>query len=208
MSNEHNELLVSRVIEPEATSAQWDEFTAAADADPELWRTTVMTLRDQRAITRAVDASVAIADDVSSRQVHQARRHVHDDHSRQERPHLLRWSGWAVAALVALAWVSGLSNFGSTGTMTAGLGPSTLTAAEHYQSYLDQGRREGWVFDEVPEKILVQTRQLPTGDQIEIIFLRQILERTTVPDLYQYQGEDESGRPTLVRFQANAKPSM
>ncbi len=198
MSNEHHELLGSRVIEPDATSAQWDELTAAAEADPELWRTTVMTLRDHQAIARAVNLSVAIADDVSSREVRQPGR-----------PHLMRWSGWAVAALVALAWVSGLSNFGSSnGTMNAGLGSSTLTAAEHLENYLSQGRREGRVFDEVPEKILVQIRPSPTGDGKEIIFLRQILERETLSDLYQYQGEDESGRPTLVRFQANAKPSM
>jgi len=208
MSNEHNELLVSRVIEPDATSAQWDELTAAAEADSELWRTTVLTMRDQRAITRAVNLSVAIADDVSSTQDHQPKRTVEIDSLPLERPQLSRWSGWAVAALVALAWVSGLSNFGSDGTITAGLVPSTLTAAEHYQSYLDQGRREGWVFDEVPEKILVQIRPSPTGDGLEIIFIRQILERTTSPDLYRYQGEDESGRPTLVRYQANAKPPM
>ena len=208
MNDEHNELLVSRVIEPDATSAQWDELTAAAEVDPKLWRTTVMTLRNQRAITRAVNLSVAIADDVSSQQVHQPMRRVDVDPSPLERRHLLRWSGWAVAALVALAWVSGLSNFGSNGTMNAGLGPSTLTAAELLENYKTQGRREGRVFDEVPEKILVQIRPSPTGDGDEIIFIRQILERTTSPDLYQYQGEDESGRPTLVRFQASAKPSM
>ncbi len=134
MSNEHNELLVSRVIEPDATSAQWDELTAAAETDPELWRTTVMTLRDQRAITRAVNLSVAIAEDVSSLQVHQSGRNVEIDSSALRRPQLSRWSGWAVAALVALAWVSGLSNFGSNGTMNAGLGPSTLTAAEHLEN--------------------------------------------------------------------------
>ena len=65
MNNEHKELLVSRVIEPDATSAQWDELTAAAEADPDLWQRTVQTLRDKQAISRAVNASVAIADHVS-----------------------------------------------------------------------------------------------------------------------------------------------
>ncbi len=60
----------------------------------------------------------------------------------------------------------------------------------------------------MPEKILVQIRPSPTGDGNEIIFIRQILEREPLPDLYQYQGQDESGRPMLVPFQANAKPSM
>ncbi len=132
MSNEHNELLVSRVIEPDATSAQWDELAAAAEADPELWRKTVKTLRDHQALARAVNLSVVIADDVSSLQVHQSGRNVELDSSPLGRPQLSRWSGWAVAALVALAWVSGLIYLGSNGSVsTAGLGPSTLTAAEH-----------------------------------------------------------------------------
>ena len=208
MSNEDNELLVSRVIEPDATSKEWDELTAAAEADPQLWRRTVETLRDQQAITRAVNASVAIAQGVSSRPVSQPGGNVEVDRSPLGRPQLFRWSGWAVAALVALAWVSGLSNFRSNGTMNAGFVPPTLTAAEHLQNYYTQGRREGRVFDEVPEKILVQIRPSPTGDGDEIIYIRQILERPTLPGLYHYQGEDESGRPTLVRFEANAKPPM
>ena len=208
MSNEDNELVVSRVIEPDATSEAWEELIAAAVADPHLWRRTVQTLRDQQAITRAVNASVAIAEGVSSRQDPHPRRYVGVDRSPRGRPQLFRWSGWAVAALVALAWVSGLSNFRSNGTMNAGFVPVNLTAAEHLQNYYTQGRREGRVFDEVPEKILVQTRTLATGDGIEIIFIRQILERTTLPGLYHYQGEDETGRPTLVRFEANAKPPM
>ena len=208
MSNEDNELLVSRVIEPDATAKEWDELTAAAEADPQLWRRTVKTLRDQQALTRAVNASVAIAEGVSSRQVRQPGRNVEVDRLPLRRPQLFRWSGWAVVALVALAWVSGLSNFRSNGTMNAGFVPPTLTAAEHLQNYYTQGRREGRVFDEVPEKILVQIRPSPTGDGDEIIYIRQILERTTLPVLYHYQGEDESGRPTLVRFEANAKPPM
>ncbi len=208
MSNEDNELVVSRVIEPDATSEAWEELIAAAEADPQLWRRTVQTLRDQQAITRAVNASVAIAEGVSSRQDPHPGRYVEVDPSPLGRPQLFRWSGWAVAAIVALAWVSGLSNFRSNGTMNAGFIPANLTAAQHLENYKTQGRREGLVFDEVPEKILVQSRPSPTGDGIEVIFIRQILERTTLPGLYHYQGEDETGRPTLVRFEANAKPPM
>ncbi len=208
MSNEDEQLLVSRVIEPDATSEEWDELTAAAEADPQLWRRTVETLRDQQAITRAVNASVAIAQGVSSRPVSQPGRHVEVDRSPLGRPQLFRWSGWAVAAIVALAWVSGLPNVRSNGTMNAGFVPATLTADEHLQNYYTQGRREGRVFDEVPEKIFVQSRPSPTGDGVEIIFIRQILERTTLPGLYHYQGEDETGRPTWVRFEGNARPPM
>ncbi len=210
MSNENEQLMVSRVIEPDATSEQWDELTAAASSNPTLWRRTAEALRDHQAMTRAVNGSIAIADDVSttprtSRVVHR----LAVDSAPSERLQLLRWSGWAVAALVALAWVSGLSNVQPTGNgFQAGVGSQVLSAADLLERYLVQGRREGRVFDEVPEKILVQSRPSPTGDAVEVIFIRQILERMTLPDLYQYQGEDESGRPTLVRFNQHTGPSM
>ncbi len=210
MSNEHEQLLVSRVIEPDATAKEWDELTAAAEADPSLWRQTVQTLRDQQAMTRAVNASVGIAEDVST--TPRTSRLVHPSaigSAPSERPQLLRRSGWAVAALVALAWVSGLSNIQPTGTgYQAGAGSQIVSAADLLDRYLVQGRREGRVFDEVPEKIFVQSRPSPKGDAVEVIFIRQILERTTLPGLYHYQGEDESGRPTFVRFEANAKRPM
>ena len=210
MSDEHEQLLVSRVIEPDATAKAWNELTAAAEADPSLWRQTVQTLRDHHAMTRAVDASIAIAEDVSttprtSRLAHR----LAVDSAPSERLQLLRFSGWAVAALVALAWVSGLSNVQPTGNgYQAGTGSQVLSAADLFDRYLVQGRREGRVFDEVPEKILVQSRPSPTGDAVEVIFIRQILERMTLPDLYQYEGQDESGRPTLVRFNQHTGPSM
>ena len=210
MSNENEQLMVSRVIEPDATSEQWDELTAAASSNPTLWRRTAEALRDHQAMTRAVNGSIAIADDVSttartSRRVHR----LAVDSAPSERRQLLRWSGWAVAALVALAWVSGLSNVQPTGNgYQAGIGSQVLSAADLLDRYLVQGRREGRVFDEVPEKIFVQSRPSPTGDAVEVIFIRQILERTTMPGLYHYQGEDELGRPTFVPFEAIAKRPM
>ena len=210
MSNEREHLLVSRVIELDATAKEWDELTAAAEADPNLWRQTVQTLRDHHAFARAVDASVAIADDVSTTPRTSRLEHRPSvGPAPSERRQLLRWSGWAVAALVALAWVSGLSNVQPTGNeYQAAIGSQVVSAADLLERYLVQGRREGRVFDEVPEKIFVQSRPSPTGDAVEVIFIRQILERMTLPDLYQYQGEDESGRPTLVRFNQHTGPSM
>lgn len=210
MSNENEQLMVSRVIEPDATSEQWDELTAAAISNPTLWRRTAEALRDHQAMTRAVNRSIAIAEDVSTTpRTDRLAHRLAVDSAPSERPQLLRWSGWAVAALVALAWVGGLRTVQPTGNgFQAGTGSQVLSAADLLDRYLVQGRREGRVFDEVPEKILVQSRPSPTGNAVEVIFIRQILERMTLPDLYQYEGEDESGRPTLVRFTQHTGPSM
>ncbi len=160
MSNEHEQLLVSRVIEPNATSEQWDELTTAAISNPTLWRRTAEALRDHQAMTRAVNASVAIAEDVSTTpRTPRLEPRLAVDAAPSERRQLLRWSGWAVAALVALAWVSGLSNVQPPGNgYQAGIGSQVVSAADLLDRYLVQGRREGRVFDEVPEKIFVQSR--------------------------------------------------
>ena len=81
------------------------------------------------------------------------------------------------------------------------------SAAELLAAYLDKGRQEDFVIAEVPQRVLIETRPNVTGHGYELIYLRQILERTVVPDLYQFN-HDESGQPTLVRYDGDNGPSM
>ena len=60
----------------------------------------------------------------------------------------------------------------------------------------------------MPERVLIETRPSETGRGYELLYLRQILERTVVPDLYKFYGQDEMGRPTLVRYDGDAGPPM
>ena len=64
------------------------------------------------------------------------------------------------------------------------------------------------VIAEVPERILIETRPTDNGRGFELVYVRQIIERTVVPDLYQFHSQDEMGRPTLVRYDGNRGPSM
>ena len=82
------------------------------------------------------------------------------------------------------------------------------TAVDLFQAYLQKGRQEEMVIGEVPEKILIDSRSMPSGEGYELLYLRQILERAIVPDLYQFTAQDALGRPTLVRFEQPVGPSM
>jgi len=208
MIEQHDDILISRTLDGNATSGDWDELTALADANPAVWRNLAMSLREHQAFARAVNADVTVADAIEMPLVQPAATMELRDAGRH--PAILarigRWSGWAVAAVFTIVWVAGVLNLQPNGSSphTAMVGTS---AAELLQAYLDKGRQEDFVIAEVPQRVLIETRPNGTGRGYELIYLRQILERTVVPDLYQFN-HDEAGQPTLVRYDGDSGPSM
>jgi hypothetical protein len=215
MIEQHNDILISRILDGNATSGDWDELTALADANQALWRNLAMSLREHQAFARAVNADVTIADAIEMplvRRVATGRPHA------GRHPAILArvggWSGWAVAAVFTIVWVAGVLNLvqnttpqpdSSSPVQTLALGGAS--ASELLEAYLDKGRQEDFVIAEVPQRVLIETRPNGTGHGYELIYLRQILERTVVPDLYQFN-HDEAGQPTLVRYDGDNGPSM
>jgi hypothetical protein len=61
---------------------------------------------------------------------------------------------------------------------------------------------------EVPGKMLAESHALPGGKGYEVICVRQVIERTLVPDLYQINGIDERGQPTLKPFRQPVRKTM
>jgi len=110
------------------------------------------------------------------------------------------WSGWLVAAVVALAAMAGRfvpqAPQGPSATLAAGLTPD-----EAFNTYLDLGKKEGSVVGELPTRVIVSSQEAPSGEGYELICLRQIVVKQNVPDLYEFAGTDEKGQPTLVKFQ-------
>ena len=82
------------------------------------------------------------------------------------------------------------------------------TAREAFQAYLDKGREEGTVLSTVPRRVLLETRPNPNGDGFELIFIQQVMERDVVPHLFQVQGLDERGRPTLAKYKPRPRGRM
>ena len=208
MEQERDQLLMSRAVDGDATTDQWDELTALAAKDPSVWRQLAETLRDHSGFARAVNAQVAVAETVSLPSPQHARAAVPPGPRTEPFAHASRWSGWTVAAAIAIAWLAWIFNVADTARGVEPPPPvqvASLPAADLLQAYLDRGKQEERVIGEVPDRILINTRPAATGQGYELVYVRQILERAVVPDLYQFQGQDERGQPVLVRYESRPR---
>jgi len=191
------ELLISRVVDGEASEADWSAFRALADTDATLWRELAEYQKDHAELALAVQAAVAVADGVEAE--------VGDEIHRRfsERVRLVgTWGGWAAAAAVVLVWMTGIRGAGEVQQpMTAGMLPAVpvpMTAADALQTYLDKGHESGLVVQEVPTRVLLEARPTKSGGY-EVVYLRQIMERKQVRELNTW-GSDDVGRLVPVRL--------
>jgi hypothetical protein len=63
--------------------------------------------------------------------------------------------------------------------------------------YLEKGKAEGVVVGELPERVVLDTTTAPDG-RTEIVFVRQIVERARVGELYK-PVTDDAGQPQMVK---------
>jgi hypothetical protein len=213
------DLLVSRVVDGVATERDWAAFEAAAGKDVLAWRELAFDLahtqKDAAALTRAVEHHVAPA-------AHIALPPESEAHTPVVIPFTHRaWSftrnnlGWVAAACLALAAYTGrfsgpVNHTPASNPSTASLVP-TFSDATHaaapqdlLNSYIDRGMDSGTVLGELPDKVMVRAEpvQLPDGTTAyDVIYVRQILERTRMPNLYQMQvgPRDEMGNASLQK---------
>lgn len=134
-----------------------------------------------------------------------------------------RWSsraGWGVALaaslLMAVAWLRPVANMQGqpapnasmptqaagvgAGLSTAGLGQAIGSAADALDAYLARGRAEGSVVGESEQRQVLSV--LPRTDgSYDVIYVRPIIERVQVQDLYKL-GIDDTGSYQPVRMPA------
>ncbi len=223
MDDARQDLLISRIVQGDAGEKEYDELAAIAVEDESIWRKTFESQRDQVALASMMLGAEEVTETVTApvdakrrpmpaRTVSNVRRPAQPH---QRRGRLASWTGWAMAALIFLAWSVGWLqspgiNSGSDAARSvqnAGLGPIN-SASEALNEYLRMGRDEGTVLPTEPRRVLVDTRPAQSGQGYELIYVRQIMERSVVPNLYRYQGEDEQGRPTLVRYKPPVRGEM
>lgn len=198
MSEGELDILITRVVDGRAGQEDWRRLESLAEHDAGVWRELAQAQRDDQILRRAVGMAVSGAAGVElpSTPAHEAHRMHFQVGERTRR--VAMWGGWAAAALVTLAFVTG--NPGNANqTQTAG-GGQVLSAAEALSRYLDQGRKEGRVINEMPEKVLVDTQPLADGKGYDVVYFRLIMERDRVPDLYRFS-TDELGQPVPVRVE-------
>ncbi|MHC4447650.1 MAG: hypothetical protein ACYSXF_07720 [Planctomycetota bacterium] len=202
------DILISRVVDGEGGGAAWDELVMMAEADPPLWRLLAEAQHDHAVLARGVDEAITVAETVEAPPVGLAGA---DDEASPMIGRIGSWSGWAVAALVCLVWAT-VAPRATAPSGEAGFPAQTtvmpVSAAEAFQAYLDKGRQERRVIGEIPTRVLVESRPAGAGKGYEVLYLRQVLERTIVPDLYRFEGQDERGGPTLVRLKNAARDPM
>ncbi len=190
------DLLLSRIIDGEAGTADWSSFKLLAEREPSLWRELAEAQRQQADLAAEVACAVSVADAVD------VPFHEHASVQLRERFRLVgTWGGWAVAAMVALAWTAGLigpSGQPGPSDNRASLLPTSFgSPADALRYYVDEGQKQGQVVGEVPAKVLLNSRRQATGEGFEVIYVRQIVERAVVDDLYRF-GSDELGQPVPV----------
>jgi hypothetical protein len=212
--NEHRneamdvDALISRVVDGEATGAQWRLFCEMTESDPTLWRQLAEAQQQHAELSAEVGEAVQVAAHVEAPIVESMAFRF------QERVRTAvvvgGWSGWlAAAAALFIAWGLGLPGAASNalplhdgragGMVQAGIGGGWTDAL---QAYLERGQASGQVVGQLPDKILLEARPLHAGTAAggyEVIYLRQIMERVVVPELYGV-GSDDAGQPAPVRI--------
>lgn len=187
--------LISRVVDQEATDADWRALHTLAANDAGVWRELAQAQRDHAELSAEMDQALACVDrvDVPS--------HEHFSQSLTERVRVVvTWSGWAVAAALMLAW-TGLIDLGISSSdpsqpgqaNTAGIVPAFQSddpeAALDY--YMEQGRKQGFVLGEADHRVI---DILDHDGQKQVIFIRQIIELKNTNQLFMHPS-DELGRP-------------
>jgi hypothetical protein len=187
------EALLERIADGEASAPDWSAFRTAAAIEPSLWQELAEAQRTHNELCAQVQAVVAAADRVEA----PVEVLMTEGLTRRIRV-VASWGGWAAAAAVLLAWGVGVTP-GVRGKQTAGLGPMLpSTPEEAFQNYLTTGQKAGSVVGEVPTKAMVEVRPVANGQGYEVIYMRQILERRIVPELYRDGGVDDRGQRKLV----------
>jgi len=204
--------LISMICVGEAGATEWEAFERLASASPDLWRALAEAQRDQAALSAAVDDVVRLADRIDLPFAATNEDSVDlGPGSHWRLPRAAAWSGWAVAAAVGAAWLIGLNANAPVPPASANaslVDLASLSSDDLLRSYVDKGRASGAVIGEVPAKVLIGARPSRTGQGYELLYLRQMVEQTAVPELYRLGGEDERGRSTLVRYTPEVRRPM
>lgn len=186
------DLLISRVVDGVAGPGDWVEIDLISAADQNVWREIAQAQRDKQLLDFAVARATATADRVDLPEP--APLVI----IRRARFGMAQWTGWAAAAVMAVAMLV-VPNWNNN-TNTAGV-PSILPSFDQpptspdaaLDNYLSRGRETGRVVRQLPDFVVLDSAPAADGNGYDIIYLRQIVERARVDSLNKYK-VDESGR--------------
>jgi hypothetical protein len=194
--------LITRLLDGRAASADWRALRAQTTSDPQMW----IELIDISELGEGLGQAVKAAQDQAARVelptpataiTHEPGRTHTPNHARTRRADRL---GWLVAVLLGVGLVTlAVKPRLGTDALSGQARPAAAgfaTADEAMNTYLELGKAQGRVVGEVPQRIILESRALPTGGR-EVLYIRQLIERAIVDDLYKV-GTDDQGRPVVV----------
>ena len=208
--SDRRDVLIGRVVDGEASSQDWAEIRELAGDDQSIFAE-IAELQDLRRDTmEMVDEVGDLAEGV------ELPLYMHPKSSPAGRLKFAGvWGGWAVAAMVAVAWSIGLRPGDpllvgdlNQGTQTGSLGGSVIqTAGDALQQYLDLGKESGEVVGELPSGIVLEKTPLTDGSGYEVLYIRPIIERAVVHNVFR-EVQTESGQMKIVPAQLpqNSRP--
>ena len=187
MNQEHESLLLSRVVDRSETCADWDELQRAATQDRHVFDRLAAALREDTRFRGLAGAALdAIAAAPMPMPVRPRR--------------VLRG-----AARCAVACALLVAAFAAGRVPTADREPAPATADAALQHYLRLGQEAGRIVDLLPN-VTLSTQETADGKALEVLFLRRVVERTVVDEAFRL-GTDEHGRPiTSPASLASFKP--
>lgn len=199
MGDERADILISRVIDGEASRAEYDELRELAAVSPSVWRDLAESQHLARSAEAEFERVAQVAEGVEAPVEEHRSLAIHRRFARA-----MAVGGWVAAAAITLAWTIGggpdtsiQTLPGSTASVEAGLVPVS-TASAALDRYLELGKKEGQVLGEMPTGVVLERQPSPDGRGYEVIFLRQIVERAVVEDVYEL-ARSEGGEAVPIR---------
>ncbi|MCA9277717.1 MAG: hypothetical protein H6815_02915 [Phycisphaeraceae bacterium] len=198
-TQEHPDLdtLITRVIDAEASVEDWNLLRDLASVDQTVWQQLAESQMQHAQLQRSVEMMLDPVDRIEA-PVEMA---MHQRFAARV-SNVTTWGGWLAAAMIMLAFVvarnnwTNNTNFNSNPEHTAGIGPNFMpkfdSPEQALNKYIEMGKEQGVVLDQMPEQMLVATRPTANNTKVEVIYIRQIVERRVLDNLYNV-GETDTG---------------
>jgi hypothetical protein len=188
------EVVIARVVDGVASSADWDALRQLAASDAGVWAEIAEEQTLRRALEGLVDGACAVSERVAlpmERAGSGSRRWT------------LAAGGWLAAAAIAVTALTldtrrvNVTAPGPASSAQAGLLAPVSTAAEAFSKYLELGKASGQVLGELPTSQVIERTPRPDGQGYDVVYVRGILERTHVDEVFR-TARDDSGRVLVV----------
>jgi hypothetical protein len=195
--------LMTRLIDGEATLAEYDAFDEAAEAAPSLWRELATRQLDMRMLVDAVETHTAEAIRTPLPNTNKP--------SIQIFPRKLSWpltmSGWAAAVLALVAWaIIALANqqqqIPSQPDIVPAAATMTLSAEDHYEAY----RAAPYVLGEM-QPVVLDVEELSDG-RIAVRFVRRIEEVAMLDPEADLPVDDDGELTSDLRALRDSEPRV